>query len=193
MILDKEITIKFNPANKKHYESLGYKFVYDGNITIPIEHLNKTSHTKINVKCDICGEEKRIAYRRYITNVERNGKYICNKHSYDRLKESNKKIFGDENPFKGIKFKENIKYYTDKSTETKHKKMILNHNILEIKDNGDTFIAKCDCGKNHNYEINSNAYLQRIKYKTILCTICNPIDSNIRSQAEKDIFNYILA
>lgn len=68
MILTTEIKIKIQGRNIHYYESLGYN-------TIPIEHLPKTSHEKILVKCDNCGNEKycqNIAYNRYLSNSKDN-------------------------------------------------------------------------------------------------------------------------
>lgn len=47
MILTTEIKIKIQGRNIHYYESLGYNIKVKDIITIPIEHLPKTSHEKI--------------------------------------------------------------------------------------------------------------------------------------------------
>jgi very-short-patch-repair endonuclease len=79
MILTTEIKIKIQGRNIHYYESLGYNIKVKDIITIPIEHLPKTSHEKILVKCDNCGNEKycqNIAYNRYLSNSKDN-EYLC--------------------------------------------------------------------------------------------------------------------
>lgn len=83
MILTTEIKIKIQGRNIHYYESLGYNVKVKDTLTIPIEHLPKTSHEKILVKCDNCGNEKYcqyIAYNRYLSNSKDNEYlcYICN-------------------------------------------------------------------------------------------------------------------
>jgi hypothetical protein len=49
---------------------------------------------------------------------------------------------------------------------------------------------KCDCGKDHIYEIATNNYFQR-KYRNCkICTVCYPIDANV-SIKEKELKNFI--
>ena len=67
MILDKEVEVILNGSNMKHFKSFGYENLKSGNkLIVPIEHLSKGSHTKINVKCDICYKEKLIIYKKLI-------------------------------------------------------------------------------------------------------------------------------
>ena len=80
MILSEEVEVILNPANLKHFYSLGYTDLNPGNkITVPIEHLTKGSHSIVRVKCDICGEEKELMYRFYLKCFNRNGHcfYTC--------------------------------------------------------------------------------------------------------------------
>ena len=53
-------------------------------------------------------------------------------------------------------------------------------------------IFKCDLGKEHNFEIKNDNFYSRIRLNVSLCTICNPI-SDVRSQAEKAIYNFIVS
>ena len=49
-------------------------------------------------------------------------------------------------------------------------------NILDIV--GTNYTVKCDNGCNHSFEIDSFNFYQRIRYNTIICSICNPIDKH---------------
>ena len=51
-------------------------------------------------------------------------------------------------------------------------------------------LFKCDCDKNHEYEISSTNYINRQKTKIKKCTICYPISEN-SSIKEKELFDYI--
>jgi hypothetical protein len=70
-----------------------------------------------------------------------------------------------------------------------HFKVANNDNYLEYKSNGIS-IFRCDNNGDHNFEIDIQIYSKRIKYNTILCTICNPIDNN-QSGKELSLYNYI--
>jgi hypothetical protein len=62
--------------------------------------------------------------------------------------------------------------------------------IIKIVYTNGVFEANCDTGKNHTYIISTHNYYQRILYKTIKCTICNPID-NLSSGLELDFIMFI--
>ena len=70
MIITKFIKIKIGGGNIKHFKNLGYKIKRLDIITIPIEHLQKGSHQKIKVKCDVCNIEKEIEHRLYLKNTK---------------------------------------------------------------------------------------------------------------------------
>ncbi len=78
MILDKEITIKISSQYFKYLLNLGYSNIKFGDvITIPIKHLKSGSKEKINVKCDICGQEKQLPYCTYLRNINCSGHNAC--------------------------------------------------------------------------------------------------------------------
>ena len=96
-------------------------------------NLSKGSHTKVNVKCDVCGIEKSIEYRFYLKNVNNGGFYACSRkccqskidstcyEKYDVKNPSQFELFktkiiltnlnkhGVENPFQSSEIKERIK------------------------------------------------------------------------------------
>ena len=77
MILDKIIRIKINNYCINHYRKIGYIINEYDIIDIPVEHLMTTSHQIINVKCDVCGKEKKLQYRRYLLSFNNGGYYAC--------------------------------------------------------------------------------------------------------------------
>jgi hypothetical protein len=97
MLLDKIISVKIAKYNIEHYK----KF-FDVNlgdiIDVDVEmYLQKGSNKKLNVQCDLCGEERYIKYQAYVNNKERNENfniYTCDKCSHIKLKDTNKKKYG---------------------------------------------------------------------------------------------------
>lgn len=100
MILDKNIKINWNGSNRKYYESKNYVFTFNGDeFYVKINELQKGSHCKINVKCDICNKEKIITYQNYLINKNNGGYYSCSeKCSKEKFKQSCIKKYGVENP-----------------------------------------------------------------------------------------------
>ena len=99
MILDKKLNVKIAKYNIEHY--INFFDVKLGDI-IEIDtelHLQSESNKKINVKCDLCEEQRYIKYQSYRKNKERNIKYpiyTCDKCSHIKLKETNKEKYGVE-------------------------------------------------------------------------------------------------
>lgn len=288
MILSEEIKVRCNSKNFKHFNELGYDVKINEYFQVKIKDLSKNSHTKIFVKCDICGDIKNITYFSYCRNINNGNLYTCYKCSkikskktsldkygveypiqlenikqkreknniekygvdypsklkenidkckktklekygnenyvniekaketklekygnenyvnIEKIKKTNLEKYGCENVFqnneiKNKKIKTFIKNYGvdnySKSEIYKNKKnkFILdkyeNINILESNNDIITFI--CDCEKDHLYDININVLRNRIIYKTILCTVCNPVNSYTNSGHEIQLQNFI--
>jgi hypothetical protein len=68
-------------------------------------------------------------------------------------------------------------------------KIVNDSNYIKYIENG-VSLFKCDCSKNHEFEINSRIYSDRKRYKLPLCTICNPIGDS-KSIKEKELYKYI--
>ena len=50
------VEVKWNGANRKTYEQLGYTFTNGGDVFfVNIEHLSKGSHSEVKYACDFCG------------------------------------------------------------------------------------------------------------------------------------------
>lgn len=127
MILSETVNVVLNNANIKYLIGLGYDTNNKTEIEVKVEHLSKGSHTKIYVKCDVCGiTEKWLTYKDYLKNVKKYDKYCCchkcamfkvkltllenhgdeNYINTDKIKETMLKNHGVDNPSKSEKFKE---------------------------------------------------------------------------------------
>jgi endogenous inhibitor of DNA gyrase (YacG/DUF329 family) len=99
----------------------------------------------------------------------------------DKIKNTFLKNYGVEHYSKTEEFKQTIE---DKTFERYLNKV----NIKEYKDTNLKII--CDiCGE--EYFISRDLLKNRTKYKTILCTKCNPVNSFSRSGMEIQLFNFI--
>ncbi len=119
MLITKTIKIKLAPITKKHYEALGYEFITNKEIEIPVEHLPKNSSFKIKVQCyGACQEIKEVRYDAYIRSIEKGeiGNYCC-KQCFSKVREN---IFlekyGVTSPMKLDEFKNKKK----KTMQTKY-------------------------------------------------------------------------
>ena len=59
MILNNKIKIKINPNSREYYNSVGYCCKNYDIIEVDVLDLSKGSNIEIEVKCDICGDEKK--------------------------------------------------------------------------------------------------------------------------------------
>jgi len=110
MILDKTIKVKIVGKTQKYYKEKNYNCNVNDIIDIKIEDLSKGSHYKINVKCDICNNEKMLSYKNYLKNIKKHNIYACSeKCAQFKNKKTNLKKYGSENVFQCDKFKEKIK------------------------------------------------------------------------------------
>ena len=76
MIITEKILIKVN--NKvNYYRDKGYICKRGDLVYIDIKDVSIGSHIKILVKCDICGLEKELQYKKYNENIQRGGYYSC--------------------------------------------------------------------------------------------------------------------
>ena len=68
-------------------------------------------------------------------------------------------------------------------------KVAQNPNYINYLEKGKS-VFKCDNNYEHEFEIDKDCYSKRIKYKTILCTVCNPVDKH-QSGKEIKLYNFI--
>lgn len=77
MILDKTVKIKIiNNRVRNYYSDLGYD-TKNYQIDVSIEHLLKNSHVIVNVKCDICQNQKKLKFVKYNKNISKHNIYTC--------------------------------------------------------------------------------------------------------------------
>ena len=174
MIITDKIEILVTNNTKKYYTNLGYH-VNEKNLCVSVNDLSKNSRIEIEVKCDCCGDEKKIQYRNYLKSKENNDKYYCNKCGYKK---------SEETYFK----KNNIKcIFLDSEfineTKFRHQK---NRNLLDIqkkikKDNKRNTLLNTKKIKfiEAATQIHNNKYnYSLVEYKTnknkveIICNIC---------------------
>ncbi|MBC2726955.1 zinc-ribbon domain-containing protein [Desulfosporosinus sp.] len=89
MFESREIEVKLNPSNFRHYEELGYempkvksksgKLIVDFNakIKIKVEDLPDSSNVQINIYCDGCKTLIKNVYWYNYKRYSHNGKYFC--------------------------------------------------------------------------------------------------------------------
>jgi len=130
----------------------------------------KTNKQKYGVEYLMQSEEIRGKSRE--TCLEKYGTDISSKS--DKVKENtiknNLEKYGVEHTSQLENVKEKIKTTKNKNILEKYKEF----GIKEIKKNG---IYIFNCEKGHDFEISSVLLYNRIKYETILCTKCNPVNS----------------
>ncbi len=123
MLLTTEIEIKIEGGNINYYKSLGYNNIKVKDIIkIPIEQLPKTSHKKVLIKCDKCGDEKKshyFAYNKYLEN-SKESEYLCYKCNDKNRKRTLLDKYGEDSLIK-------IKKFNDKRKNTIKKKFGFDH------------------------------------------------------------------
>jgi len=212
MILDQKITIKVNPSQLKHLRGKGYDVVSGQELTLPIDDLNDSSHLKVNVKCDVCGKEKKLPYRRYIQSVKKGGYYSCSSacgkkkreqtfldkyghtthlvtnESKEKIRNTFKTKYGVEHFTHTEDYQKRKKNIVNKRKSTIYQNYVENEGIIEIND--DTLKKQCDkCGE--VYEIDKKLYHNRKQAGIdVKCILCNPYSEN-RSIKEKDLYEFI--
>lgn len=212
MILDEKIHIKVNPSQLKYLRNKGYEVSSGDEIDLPVSDLNDGSHLKVRVKCDVCGKEKMLPYRRYIQSYSKGGYYSCSsscgkkkreqtfleryghithlvtEQTKEKIKNTFKEKHGVEHFTKTKEYQARKNNIVNKRKKTIYQDYIKNENIIDIND--ETLKKKCDkCGK--VYEIDKKLYHNRkqIGVDTI-CVLCNPYSEN-RSFKEKEVYEHI--
>lgn len=118
----------------------------------------------------------------------------------DKKKETTFSNFGVYIPLKSEEIKEKSKktnlekygteYFTKNELYRKNNYDIANDEFYINYINNGVSLFKCDCGKDHNFEISKDIYSKRKLYNVGLCTICNTIGEN-KSGKEKELYNWI--
>lgn len=80
MIKEQKVTVKINQRNVKSFQEKGYDVNLDSKeLEVDVEDLNPGSRVEVTGICELCGNEKKLKYNKYITNKNRNNKgyYSC--------------------------------------------------------------------------------------------------------------------
>ena len=108
MFKNDKIKINISYRNITHYLKLGYQPSLNTELEIKTEDLPSSSHTKVNVICNICRKESILMYCKYIENKKRLGFYGCKSCSRQKAAITSLEKYGVDNYSKTVEFKERI-------------------------------------------------------------------------------------
>ena len=138
MILTEKIPIKIGAMMVEYYNNLNYKCKMYDVIEIKVKDLPNGSDIKILVKCDICGLEKKLSYRKYTKNILNGNYYSCSKKcSIEKCKKTCSEKYGVKYSFQSEIVKLNIKetclkkYGVDNYAKTDEYREKFNNTCLE--------------------------------------------------------------
>lgn len=108
----------------------------------------------------------------------------------ERYKSSCIEKYGDDNPAKNENVKKKISL-TERNNKTLRfiKNLIPNTNVINVTD--DNIFTIIDSGCKHTFQINRQLLTIRSRNSHKLCTICNPVDSNQKSEIENYLTNIL--
>ena len=110
IIPNQMVEVHWCPANKTHYEFLGYKYTgCRDSLMVKAEHLLPKSTIKVQVQCDYCGEVYVTTFKSYLLSIESNNKACCKKCWNEKVKETMQKRYSINNPFESEETQEKIK------------------------------------------------------------------------------------
>lgn len=67
IIVSKNVKVKWNPRNKRHYTDIGYQFTKIGDeFVVDVNDLTVGSQASIILRCDYCGSEYSIPWYQYV-------------------------------------------------------------------------------------------------------------------------------
>jgi len=98
MIINTKITIKVNPNSCEYYNKIGYNCKNYDIIEVNPTDLPIGSSIRVDVSCDVCGNNFNISYNKYVKNTKLNTQiYTCKKCSFVKSKKTKLEKYGDEN------------------------------------------------------------------------------------------------
>ena len=137
MVLSKKIEINITGRNRTYYINKGYNATLNEMLLIYVKDLPPSSNVIIDVKCDVCGNEKKLIYQKYTKNIRKYNIYTCStKCAVIKNKKTNLKTYGTEHPSQSKEIKEKtkntikIKYGVDNVFQNNEiKKQIKDNNL----------------------------------------------------------------
>lgn len=131
MILNSAIEIEITEKNLRYYQRSNRDINIGDIFSIPLDQLSPNSGLKVDIRCDYCGDEFKMEYRKYLRSIKIIDKNSCKKKtcSSSKVKESNLKKYGVQNV---MHLSENV----DKARQSNLQKWGVNHpmQLEEIKD-----------------------------------------------------------
>lgn len=201
MLITEKVKLRIMGNVADYYIKNNIEIILNEYNELPIDKLNPQSHIKVKAKCDICGKEVEVQYRRYIQSIKKGGYYTCSSLCGKLKREKTiEEKYGNKCHFKTDLFKE-------KSKKTNFEKWGVNHfrqsdkwklekgadeilkrrytifeefkkeNPQVIGQDDDNFIILCDI--HGESRVPKGLFSNRKINKTEYCCECNPISKNI--------------
>lgn len=174
MIITKYIEAKITPKTFKYFQDLGYNSNSGDLIIIPIEHLNKGSKLRIEVKCDICEIQKHLTYKDYNKSLKTHNFYTCSsKCGREKFKLTCLEKYGFENVSQTTDVKKKVKntniekYRVDNvMLVPEFNEKMKNSQKEIIKDNGDNITKTRKQTMLNLYGVENPSKYEEFKLKT---------------------------
>lgn len=201
MILTKELEIRVMGNVAQYYKKNNIDVILNKINKLPINLVNPQSHLIVDAKCDICGKEVKIQYRRYNQSISRGGYYTCSSKCSKNKKEiTNTQKYGNSSMFKTDNFKQKSKKTSLTKWESEHFrqsekwknlngdkekqkrkntifKHFLDNNPNVVGQDEENFIVNCSV--HGDIKLPKEVFSNRKIIGTELCAKCNPVESNI--------------
>jgi very-short-patch-repair endonuclease len=157
MLKTKEVKVKWEAGNKKHFLDLGYEFKWKSEFIVPVEHLSRNSHAMVDYTCDYCNKPLSTRWHVYLDRKENSviKKDCCKECSSVKVAESNLINFGVTNLFQLEETKE-------KTRQTNLKKLGVEYPMQSenVKEK-----SKKACLEKYGVEVSSQSEIVKEKWK----------------------------
>jgi hypothetical protein len=172
MIITKSIKLKITKMNINHIISKGYDVKLKDIIEIKPEDLNCGSHIIIDVKCDVCGKEKKLAFQKYFKSIKNANFYACSsKCAQEKVKKTSIKKFGKEYYMQTDEYKDRVnltdieKYgcHHTQNSEVKEKQ----RNSIIKKYGVDNYFKSDEFKENNNKILESKGVINNFQLKEV--------------------------
>jgi hypothetical protein len=201
MLITKELEIRITGNVADYYVKNNIEITPNKVNLLPIELVNPNSHLIVDAKCDVCGKQVKIQYRRYNKSINNGGYYSCSsKCGAQKTKDLNMLKYGVNSHFETNEFKEKSKktflnkwgvnhfrqsedwIQNKRNIERDKRKNTIFNKFLEenpsvIGQDDDNFIIWCEI--HGETKIPKSIFSNRKSVKTELCTECSPVEKNI--------------
>jgi hypothetical protein len=188
---DGEYFCKKCKLKKNNLEKWGVENPFQ--LDIVKEKIKKTNLEKWGVENPSQNVEINKKVRESISKLDKES--VNKKRESTNLEKWGVKNVSQSEEIKGKKEETNIKNWgssNNKKSESFRKgnfNIAKDKNYIKYLQEGKS-LFNCDCDENHNFEIDIDVYSKRVKWKTIICTECNPINKH-QSGKEILLLNYI--